>query len=74
MNSTLVKEKELSSFSIGMFIQSSTIFATQTASYSSSSAPQSLSIGNSRSDNFVLSVAYSDGLGILHSEQEFNAK
>lgn len=71
MNNTIIAEKQESSFSIGMFIQSSTILVTQTAPYSSSNGTQSLSIGNSRSDNFVLSVTYSDGLGKLQSEQEF---
>jgi|GEM_PF-6259127 len=69
MNTTTIREKGETSFSIGMFIQSESLLITS-SSYTSN--PATLVIGNSRSDNFTISVTYFDGIGYLQSEQEFS--
>jgi hypothetical protein len=45
-------------------------FAIIGGSYTSH--PAILNIGNSKSDNFTVSVTYNDGIGDLTSEQEFS--
>ncbi|MGA2310225.1 MAG: hypothetical protein ABSG57_11865 [Candidatus Bathyarchaeia archaeon] len=69
VNITTIPEKGETSFSIGMFIHTETL-AIIGGSYTSN--PAILVIGNSRSDNFTVSVRYFDGIGYLQSEQEFS--
>jgi len=72
LNNTVIREKEEAPFSIGIFVHSS-IVAIIGGTYTSHTM-QSLSIGNSRSDNFTVAVTYFDGISDLQSEKEFSTK
>jgi hypothetical protein len=65
-NNNTITEDELRPFSLTMYVDSYTILDSRTG--------QTVSIGNSRSDEFGLSVTYYDGLSDTKSEQIFNTK
>jgi len=64
-NSTIV-EDERRPFSLTMYVDSYTVLDSKTG--------QTLTIGNSRSDELGVSVIYNDGISDMKSEQIFSAK
>jgi hypothetical protein len=65
-NNNTILENECRSFSLTMYLNSYTVIHSRTGDI--------LQIGNSRSDEFGLSVTYNDGLSDIKSEQIFSTK
>jgi len=65
-NDNIIVEEELRSFSLTMYIQRHDVIDSITQ--------QSIEIGNSRSDEFAISVTYYDGEGDVTEEEMFSAE